>query len=152
VATPLIELITTALISASSVGLFAYWFRYTNLLILSAKTAQDYAASFAHVNQLSFLDVQAALQSQAHPELDRLREALDRDFARIAPLLNQMTGSMEESSVERRMLTINYRLMGAWYRVSSSFSPRAAQQALQEMSMVVAHFANSLGECVPSAA
>jgi hypothetical protein len=52
------------------------------------------------------------------------------------------------------MLAIHYRLMGVWYAVGSHVSPTAARQALEEMSMVVAHFANSIGEAAasPSAA
>jgi hypothetical protein len=36
--------------------------------------------------------------------------------------------------------------MGAWYRVSSRFSTAAARRALDEMSMVVAYIANTMGE------
>jgi hypothetical protein len=50
------------------------------------------------------------------------------------------------------MLEINYRLTRAWYRTSSQFSAAAAQRALEEMSMVVAHFANIMGEQAASAA
>ena len=38
--------------------LFVYWFRYTCLLILNTKTAQDFARQVAATNQLSFPDVQ----------------------------------------------------------------------------------------------
>jgi hypothetical protein len=44
------------------------------------------------------------------------------------------------------MLAINYRLMGTWYQVSRRFSGSTAAGALNEMSMVVAHFANLMGE------
>jgi hypothetical protein len=37
----MLELVATGIITASSVFLFAYWFRYTCLLILSAKTTLD---------------------------------------------------------------------------------------------------------------
>jgi hypothetical protein len=50
------------------------------------------------------------------------------------------------------MLGINYRLMGTWYRLSRGFSAVAARRALQEMSMVVAHMANSVGEHAACAA
>jgi hypothetical protein len=36
--------------------------------------------------------------------------------------------------------------MRAWYSVSRRFSPAAAARAIEEMSLVVAHFANSMGE------
>ena len=56
------------------------------------------------------------------------------------------SASAVEDALEKRMLDIDYRLMRAWYRVSRSFSAAAARSALEEMSLVVAHFANSMGE------
>ncbi len=44
------------------------------------------------------------------------------------------------------MLELHYRMMGAWYRVSRPFSADAACSALEQMSSVVAHFANVMGE------
>ena len=141
------ELITTVVITVSSILLFGYWFRYSCLLMLSTKTARDYVGAVAAANQLGILEVQSRLRAGS-PELDRLRESLDRDYAVLTRLL---TGSAE-SGMEEWMLGINYRFMGAWYRVSSRFSPAAARQALEEMSMIVAHFANTMGERAASAA
>ena len=67
----MIELISTVIITASSVLLFGYWFRYTCLLILSAKTARDFAGQVAAANQLGFLDVQNQLRG-ASVNLDSL--------------------------------------------------------------------------------
>jgi hypothetical protein len=50
------------------------------------------------------------------------------------------------------MLAIHYSLMAAGYRASRRISPAAAQKALEEMSTVVAYFANSIGEGAASAA
>jgi len=50
------------------------------------------------------------------------------------------------------MLSLNYRVMRAWYRVSGVFSPAAARKALEEMSMVIAHFANAMGQQAEGAA
>jgi hypothetical protein len=147
----MIELITTVLITASSVLLFGYWFRYTCMLILSAKTTRDFAAQVATANQLGFLEVQTQLRASA-ANLDQLRDALDRDYSVLSGLLKHMGDSSEGSSLENRMLALNYRVMHAWYSVSSSFSPAAARQALEEMSMVVAHFANSMGQQTAGAA
>jgi hypothetical protein len=148
----MIELITTVLITVSSALLFGYWFRYTCLLILSAKTTRDFAAQVATANQLGFLEVQAQLRASA-ANLDHLRDALDRDYSVLSGLLKHAGDSSSEgSSLENRMLALNYRVMHAWYRVSSAFSPAAARQALEEMSMVVAHFANSMGQQTAGAA
>jgi hypothetical protein len=149
----MIELIGTIGITASSVLLFGYWFRYTCLLILSAKTARDYAAEVATANQLSFLQVQSQLRTQTAVELDALEKALNRDYATIKYLLEHSAALPAiQGSLEKRMLEIDYRLMRAWYRVSRSFSAAAARRAVEEMSLVVAHFANAMGERAAAAA
>jgi hypothetical protein len=141
-----IELIATLSITVGSMVLFAYWFRYTCLLILSAKTARDYTSDVAYSNKLGFQQVQAQL-AQGTPDLDRLRTALDRDYQVVRQLLRYMPKAEEgPSPLETQMLAINYRLMGSWYQVIRHFSGTAAAQALEEMSMVVAHFANLMGE------
>jgi hypothetical protein len=148
----MIELIATLTITCGSVVLFAYWFRYTCLLILSAKTARDYTAEVAYSNKLGFQAVQTQLNQAASPDLDRLRAALDNDYKVVRQLLRYMPNSEEGASpLETQMLAINYKLMGAWYQVSRHFSESAAAHALSEMSMVVAHFANVMGEQASSA-
>jgi hypothetical protein len=142
----MIELVATIVIMASSVLLFGYWFRYTCLLILSARTTRDYAASVALANQLSFPEVQAQLRV-ATADMDRLKDALDRDYKVLTYLLkNAAKASDGQDALEKRMLEINYRMMQTWYSVSRRFSPAAASRALDEMASVVAHFANSMGE------
>ena len=145
----MLELVATIIITLSSVALFGYWFRYTCLLILSTKTAQDYAGQVAAANQLGFLEVRSQLQSDStqtnSANLDRLRDALDRDYAVLSGLLKH-AGSMGQSALEKRMLAANYQVIRAWYSVSRQFSPAAAARALDEMSQVIAHFANVMGE------
>jgi hypothetical protein len=149
----MIELIATVVITASSVLLFAYWFRYTCLLILSAKTARDYTSDVAYSNKLGFPEVQAQLKQGATPDLDRLRQALESDYKVVRNLLKYMPKTEEGASpLETQMLAINYKLMGAWYQVCRHFSGSAAAHALSEMSMVVAHFANVMGEQAAGAA
>ena len=96
----MIELITTVIITASSVLLFGYWFRYTCLLILSAKTTRDFAGQVAAANQLGFLDVQSQLRT-ASANFDSLRETLDRDYAVLSSMLKQASGSSAEVIVDR---------------------------------------------------
>ena len=148
----MIELIATVLITVSSVLLFAYWFRYTCLLILSAKTAHDYTADVACSNQLGFHAVQAQLHQGNAPDLDRLRAALDNDFHLVRRLMKSLPKTGEaQSALETQMLALNYRVMGTWYQVTRHVSARTAGRALEEMSMVVAHFANLMGEQTASA-
>jgi hypothetical protein len=148
-----LELAVTVTIVAGSALLFVYWFRYTCLLILSAKTACDYAADVAAANQLNFLDVQTRLREGSMAELDPLHTALERDYHLITYLLKNATQSgAEDSSLEVKMLEMYYGLMGAWYRVSRTFSTAAARSALEQMSVVVEHFANVMGERASCAA
>jgi hypothetical protein len=143
----MIELLATVIITASSALLFGYWFRYTCLLILSAKTTRDFAGEFAAANQLNFPDVEAQLRGHVTTDLDKLYSALHRDYAVVTYLLSNVPDKTSGAgSVEVRMLEINYRLMGAWYSVAKRFSTTAAMRALEEMTMVVAHFANTMGE------
>jgi len=143
----MMEFVATVIIATSSVALFAYWFRYTCLLILSAKTTRDYAVSVATANQLGFLEVQAVLRDPIAADLDQLKDALDRDYRVLTYLLKHAANpSSGDAAIEKRMLEINYKLMGAWYSACRRFSPAAAYRALDEMSSVVAHFANSMGE------
>jgi len=143
----MLELIVTLVITVSSVLMFGYWFRYTCLLILSARTTRDYAADIATANQLSFLQVHSQLRENP-ADLDRLKASLDRDLAVVTTLIQSEWG------IEERMLKLNYQLMSAWCSVSKSFSASAGRRALEEMSTIVSHFANSVGEraCAGAAA
>ena len=148
----MIEFVTTVIITGSSVLLFGYWFRYTCLLILSAKTTRDFAGQVAAANQLGFLEVQSQLRATS-VNLDSLRDVLDRDYAVLSSMLKQVSGSSEEgSSLETSMLAVNYRVMRSWSQVAGVFSPAAACKALEEMSMVIAHFANEMGQQAEGAA
>jgi len=141
----MLDLIVTLLITVSSVLMLGYWFRYSCLLILSAETTRDYAVDIATANQLSFLQVQAELRDQQPADLNRLQASLDRDLAVVTYLIQNASGQ-GEWGMEARMLKLNYRLMSTWCSVSQRFSPEAGRRALDEMSMIVSHFANSLGE------
>ena len=147
----MLEFIVTGGMTFGSVLLFGYWFRYTCLLILSTKTIRDHAGSMAAAHQLSFLQVQSQLRGSASANLAPLHDALDRDYAIVMRLLAQKRSSAQ-SGMESWMLQMNYRLMGSWARVSSRFSPAAACRALDEMSQVVAHFANAMGELASASA
>jgi hypothetical protein len=141
----MLELIVTLVITVSSVLMLGYWFRYSCLLILSAETTRDYAADIVTANQLSFLQVRAELRDQQPADVSRLQASLDRDMAVVTYLI-QHTSGQGEWGMESRMLQLNYRLMSTWCSVSQRFSPEAGRRALNEMSMIVSHFANSLGE------
>lgn len=147
----MIELVVTVGMTVGSFLLFGYWFRYTCLLMLSTKTVRDYAGAVAAANQLSFLQVQERLRGCANANLDQLHAALDRDYAMLLSLLQSASkAAAGQSSIETKMLQLNYRCMAAWSRFSRGFSMQASCKALEEMSQVVAYFANVMGELAVS--
>ncbi|HLJ14005.1 MAG TPA: hypothetical protein VKV15_05870 [Bryobacteraceae bacterium] len=141
-------MISTILIFGTSMMLFAYWFRYTCLLILSAKTTRDFAADVAAANSLGCLLIRDQLRLGAViGELDLLSKTLHRDYQVVTYLLQHAAVSDQNGSgLEQRMLRIDYRLMRLCYSVLAPFSPRHARQALEEMTQIVCHFANVMGE------
>jgi hypothetical protein len=117
--------------------------------MLHARTARDYAREVATANQLSFANVQSQL-CDANADLDGLHDLLDRDYALVTRLMNEVANG--QSGIEERMLAFNYRLASIRYRVAQRYSIQSARQALEEMSLVVAHFANSVGEASATSA
>jgi hypothetical protein len=143
-------LIASAIIAVISLLLFVYWFRYTCLLILSAKTARDYARDVAAANQLSFVEVQSRLAgSPMNPALEQVHQALERDYRLVVYLLRHAANyHAAEESLEHWILRLDYRFMCIWYHVSRTFSMRMARGALLEMASIINHMANNMGERV----
>ncbi len=134
-----------------SVVLFVYWFRYTCLLILSAKTAKDYAQDFATANQLAFVEARNRLTSEeaTAPVLDDVHNLLERDYRLVVYLLQHAANYQESTEpFENWMLRFDFRLMGLSYRFARSFSSSLARNALLEMAAIVHHMANSMGQRV----
>ena len=140
----MIETIITVFITSGSVLLFAYWFRYTCILILNAKTPHNYAADLVRARRLRVVEVQSQIRANRSVDLSVLHAALERDYTLIQSLLDRSVG--EQWMLENRMLLIHYRIIQFWYRISRPLSARAALQALNEMSAVVIHFANVAGQ------
>jgi hypothetical protein len=140
--------ITTTLMAVGSVLLLAYWFRYTCLLILAAQTTRDHGSEVASENRLCFQEVQARLRrpNRTIPHLDRLHQCLNRDYLIVTRLAGYTAGITGDERLERFLLVMNFQALSAWYRLSRRFSVDAALGALEEMSLVVAHFADCIGE------
>jgi hypothetical protein len=74
----MVEIAATITFAVGSALLFAYWFRYACLLILSTNTAHDHTGTVAVANHLEFLEIQSQLR---HPgaDLEGLHRLLDHD-------------------------------------------------------------------------
>lgn len=139
-------MVASVLISAVSLILLVYWFRYSCLLLLSANPVDKQAAAVARANRLGFLDVQQTLAAvPGSGALDDLYRALDSDHRILAYLLENTTG-LDMPGVERSMLMLDYRLMRLGYRIVRRSSPDFARKALLEMSQVLGCFSQKMGE------
>ena len=132
-------MLASVLITAVSIVLLCYWFRYSCLLLLRNRSEQ--AAGIAD-DRFSFGQVREHLESA--PDLDPLRRSLERDY-RIVTYLLQHTAGLGSQSLEDRLLQIDYRLMQRWYALTRTAAPRQARQALAEMAEVVACLAQKMG-------
>ncbi len=128
-----------------SAGLFVYWFRYTCLLLLGQRSGAAYALKVASTIRLSYPQVEAALLASPQlATLDRVHLGLENDFRILTDLLGQANGS---DPLEHRILAIDYKIMKAWYRLTSANGNLVmAKYALNEMSSILGYFAGALGE------
>ena len=132
-------------IIASSSALLVYWFRYTCALILGHKHRADYALKVTSTIRLHFPQTEEALQTQPRPAaLDRLYECLQHDYRILTDLLSDAAG---DNSLERRLLTIDFKLMRIWYGVTkTSRNLPQARSALSEMSSILGYFAAEIAQ------
>ena len=145
----MIETWATIIVTSVSLLLFGYWFRYVCLLILAAKPPRDYARGVAIANDLGFRVVQEALRRGTARNARSLQTALNRDF-RVLSYLLKHAGRGHDDAIETRMLRIDYWAMDMWCWTSSWVSPPASRRALQEMALIVAHFASILAQKLAS--
>ena len=137
-------MVASSLILAISAVLLVYWFRYTCLLLLAQGEEREPANRVAEANRLSFPAVQHELdRGGAELALDTLHSALDRDY-RILCYLLAHSAATHGTSVERRVLLIDYRLMHMWYRLVRNASATRARKALREMSEIVTALAGEM--------
>ena len=127
-----------------------YWFKYTCVLILSARTSRDYAAQIASANQLTFRETRDTLldESQVAP-LQNIHRSLDRDYRLLTYLLQHASSDTASGrSLEDCILMIDFRLLSVWYEATRRLSGQQARSALLEMASIVGHLANTMGERV----
>jgi hypothetical protein len=143
--------LTSIIIIIISLMLFVYWFRYTCILILSSKTTKDYASQIAQANQLRFLETRNTLlaSSSSTAALDSLQQSLDQDYRLLSYLLRHAVNyNVAGMSFEQVLLKVDFQVMSVWYSIVLRLSPERARNALLEMTSIVIHLANAMGERV----
>lgn len=139
-------MITSVIILVVSASLFVYWFRYTCMLILSTRTARNYARSVAEVNGLEFVETRSRLASGECERLEQLHRSLDRDYQVVTSLLRHAADGVGTQSLEQALLRLDYRLMDLCFRLMGGRSGSLGRRFLLEMSSVVSQLANAMGE------
>jgi hypothetical protein len=136
-------MITSLLIIAFSGILLIYWFRYCCILLIRTHAEQQLVAAPACDAQFSFSSVRERLRTES--ELDALRHSLDRDYALFAYLLDHAVG-LRATSLEDRLLVIDYKVMQGWYSLTKTAAPQHARRALEEMATVLGLLVGNMGE------
>ena len=138
-------MIASIFIIVSSSLLLVYWFRYTCKLILSQKYSANCALKVASTIRLSFPQTELALQSPLRvPALDQLYQCLENDYRILTDLLSDAAG---DNSIERRILTIDFKIMRIWYGLTkTSRNLPQAGSALSEMSSILGYFASEIAQ------
>jgi len=134
-------MVTGILIIAFSLALLCYWFRYSCILLL--RNLKETAV--ADDTRFHIGEVQAQLRSDM--ALDPLHESLERDYAMLVYLFEHAAG-LQLSSVEDRLLVLDYRVMRCWYRFTRLVAPVRARQALSEMATVLGILAGRIEHAV----
>jgi len=135
-------MIASVVIAAFSAGLLLYWFRYSCILMLRNSLA-DPRAAVAVNSQFSFWQVREQLRDAV--PADGFEAALERDYRLLTYLIEHAAG-LDLSSIEDRLLILDYRMMQIYYRVVRSAAPRSARRALAEMADVLSVLAGRLAE------
>ena len=136
-------MLTSVLIIGFSSILLVYWFRYSCILLIRANSEQRTAATPVPHAQFSFHLVRDRLRTES--ELDAVRRSLDRDYALFAYLLEHAVG-LKATSLEDRLLVLDYKVMQWWYRLTRKSSPTHAREALDEMATVLGLLVGNMGE------
>lgn len=140
-------MITSIVIILLSMAMFVYWFRYSCLLILEARWSEEEAKAGAGSQNLGIAQLEVELaQASTAVDLDRVRKGLDRDL-QVVQTMARNCGELQVggASLESRLLMIDYRMMQVWFVVTRPFASPKAQNALREMSQIVAYLAAESG-------
>jgi hypothetical protein len=130
-----------------SLALFAYWFRYSCMLILRTQTAENFGLRFSRANGLSFGLVKVEFEQNLGSDLEKLYRSLDNDYRIVARLLGSVApATPAESLLEVTLLRVNFRLTQCLFLASHKLGLGYTRKAIVEMTEMIEHFANTLGQ------
>ncbi len=123
-------------------GFLLCWLHYICVLILESRADERRSVEVAARIRLNFPDVQRSLASavpnSSHSIL-RLQQLLQEDHAILVDLL--LPSMREVASLDRYLLSLYYRVMRFYFRVTLGMAPAQAWKSLAEMARVLNYFA-----------
>lgn len=130
-----------------SLALFVYWFRYSCLLILRTRTAEDFATDVARAYGLSFEAVRGQIEAGVTTNISQLYELLERDYRIVNQMIDGLdSAAKDEGMMETHLLRLNFQFSRFCFRASSWLGLKSTASAMEEMADTICHFANSYGE------
>jgi hypothetical protein len=143
-------MVASVSILAVSTVLLVYWFRYTCLLILRTQPARDFSASLAEANNLEFPEIQSrGFRNVSAGELASLENSLARDYRLLTYLLGHTAGlDVGGFTLEQRLLMADFMVMRLFAKLTNRVAASGTRAALDEMSQILNHLANAMGERV----
>lgn len=133
-------------VGISSLVLLVYWFRYTSMLILSTKTSHNYSFEIALTHELDFPQIRAGLSSAEQERFGVLASGLDHDYRLISAMLRNVEPQDNGEFVQDVILQIDFAGLKLAYWLAQRLSEEHTRMILAEMSEIVTHFANAVGE------
>ncbi|HXB67440.1 MAG TPA: hypothetical protein VNY05_04315 [Candidatus Acidoferrales bacterium] len=136
-------MLASILIIGFSLVLFVYWFRYCCSLVL--RNSQEQLAALPAVADTRFGVADVIERLRTEEELDPIHRALRRDYEVFTYLVQHAAG-LELSSIEDRVLLLDYQLMQVWYRMTLAAAPRQAREALSQMASILSVLVRKMGQ------
>jgi hypothetical protein len=128
-------MLASILVIGFSTVLFVYWFRYCCALVLR-NSQEQLGASTAPAPDTRFAVADVIERLRTEESLDPIHQALHRDYE-VFTYLAQHAAGLELSSIEDRLLLLDYKVMQVWYRMTLTTAPLQARQALAQMASIL---------------
>jgi hypothetical protein len=135
-------MLASLLVIGFSLVLFVYWFRYCCTLVL--RNSREQLATLP-VADTRFGVAGVIERLRTEEKLDPIHQALHRDF-QVFTYLVQHAAGLELSSIEDRLLLLDYKLMQVWYRMTLTAAPLQARQALAQMASILNVLVRKMGQ------
>ena len=135
-------MIASIFILVISLGLLAYWLRYSCVFLL--RSAQErWDSQPVQDNRFNLRAVMDRLN--AGSDLEQLERELERDYSVVSYMVEHAT-DLKLDSIENRLLVIDYKLMRIWSRLTRTLAPQQSRRALAEMASVLGVLVGQMGE------